>query len=543
MPEYLHPGVYVQEESSGSKPIEGASTSTACFVGTAPRGQPNRPIFVTSWASYERAFGGLDKKHPMPLAIRHFFENGGKRAYILRVLKAPPPPPAPGAPPPAAGGAATSKASVTIAELLDPVSIEAAGAGVWGDSLRVNVRYSQFSRNSGPAPANPKDQRPILYDWLVEMKNGSGIWETIETFKELGALENGDKFYASLINRDSQVIRIVPGTGGFPELKPGAAPTKADDKVIPWDPTKAVELDQGNDGGDPNAADFQASLKALDRVDDASILVIPGAPEDVAMVGASYVEAQRPLGDMIYIVDSLKPEHGESGETQTNNVKAFVQRFSPKTSYAALYFPWVEVPDPYSKVSGAKRLAPPSGMIAGLYARTDNTRGVWKAPAGTEATLAGAVGVSAQVTDGDQDALNPIGVNCVRQFPSSGIVVWGARTLSTQSNPEYRYVPVRRTAMFLKTSLYRGTQWVVFEPNDEPLWSSIRFNLNAFMLSLFRQSAFQGGKPAEAYLVKCDADNNIQATIDAGQVHIMVGFAPLKPAEFVIIHLQQLRKE
>jgi hypothetical protein len=168
---------------------------------------------------------------------------------------------------------------------------------------------------------------------------------------------------------------------------------------------------------------------------------------------------------------------------------------------------------------------------------------VWKAPAGTEAVLLGTVGVAAGVTDSDQDALNPIGINCIRAFPASGIVVWGSRTLATQSNPEYRYVPIRRMASFLKKSLFRGTQWVVFEPNDEPLWSAIRFNINAFMLTQFRSGAFQGGKPADAFFVKCDGENNIQATIDAGQVHILVAFAPLKPAEFVIIHIQQVRKE
>src|SRR5262249_34555309 len=158
-------------------------------------------------------------------------------------------------------------------------------------------------------------------------------------------------------------------------------------------------------------------------------------------------------------------------------------------------FPWLEISDPYSTVSGATRYAPPSGMIAGLYARTDDTRGVWKAPAGTEATMNGAVGVAAMVTDSDQDTLNPIGVNCIRQFAASGIVCWGARTLATTVKPEERYVPVRRMTIFLKVSLFRGTQWVVFEPNDAPLWNAIVFNVNAFMLTQFRAGAFQGSKP------------------------------------------------
>jgi phage tail sheath protein FI len=280
--------------------------------------------------------------------------------------------------------------------------------------------------------------------------------------------------------------------------------------------------------------------------------VVPGVDTITATEAASYVSRRATFavgGDMFYIMDPPSGDGDGAGfnarETrdsalQIAAITACCQTFPTKDTYSALYFPWVEVPDPYSRVSGATRYAPPSGMIAGLFARTDDARGVWKAPAGTEASLLGSVGLAAQVTDQDQDTLNPIGVNCIRQFAASGIVCWGTRTLGTLSNPEYRYVPIRRTANFLKTSLYRGTQWVVFEPNDEPLWSSIRFNLDAFMGSLFRAGAFQGRKPEDAYFIKCDKDNNRQATIDQGQVHILVGFAPLKPAEFVILTLQQL---
>lgn len=560
VPEYLHPGVYVQEESSGAKPIEGASTSTAAFVGLAPRGRPNRPTFVTSWTQFERAFGGLKKGYDMPLAVYQFFQNGGVRAYVVRVLRekgANPTDPV----------ALSAKGTISPALFSKDVKIEAAGGGVWGNDLRVSVRLNAFSHNvpkeedpAGSGHYKDDDGRPYLYDWLVEMKDASGAYKEVEAFSALGCREDGDKFYATLINRDSQYIRIkVNDDGGFSEgptdRKPSALAKEKDEPgtfvfaqppaAIPSNPNDKDKLGGGSDGPAAEtltAKDYENSLKTLDRVDDASILVIAGASHDVAMTGASYVH-NRPLGDMIYVVDSPRPSPDQSAEDQISAVKEFAGKFSPKTSYGALYFPWVMIPDPYSSLAGATRLAPPSGMIAGLYARTDNTRGVWKAPAGTEASLLGAVGLASQVNDADQDTLNPIGVNCIRQFPGAGIVVWGSRTLSTQSNPEYRYVPVRRFTSFLKVSLYRGTQWVVFEPNDEPLWASIRFNLNAFMSTLFRAGALQGGKPAEAFLVKCDAENNIQATIDAGQVHILVAFAPLKPAEFVIIHIQQMRKQ
>jgi phage tail sheath protein FI len=183
-----------------------------------------------------------------------------------------------------------------------------------------------------------------------------------------------------------------------------------------------------------------------------------------------------------------------------------------------------------------------SGTMAGLYARTDVARGVWKAPAGTEATLRGVEKLSFVMTDPENGTLNPLAINCLRNFQIYGNVAWGARTLdgADQQASEWKYVPVRRLALFLEESLYRGTQWVVFEPNDEPLWAQIRLNVGAFMHNLFRQGAFQGQSPREAYLVKCDKETTTQNDINLGIVNIVVGFAPLKPAEFVILKIQQL---
>jgi hypothetical protein len=192
-----------------------------------------------------------------------------------------------------------------------------------------------------------------------------------------------------------------------------------------------------------------------------------------------------------------------------------------------------------SGVSPTPVLVPPSGFVAGMYARIDANRGVWKAPAGTEANLGGAVGLTANTTDAQQDFLNPIGANVVRSFPASGIVIWGARTLATRSDPEYRYVPVRRMAIFLEQSLYNGIQYAVFEPNDAGLWSSLRLNINSFMTRQFRAGAFQGRTPKDAFFVTVDETTTTQDDIDAGVVNILVGFAPLKPAEFVVLQLTQ----
>ncbi|MGI8554208.1 MAG: phage tail sheath family protein [Dehalococcoidia bacterium] len=207
---------------------------------------------------------------------------------------------------------------------------------------------------------------------------------------------------------------------------------------------------------------------------------------------------------------------------------------------AVLYFPRVIQPDPFNE--GRPGTFPPCGIIAGVFARTDATRGVWKAPAGLDASLNGIQALEVDLNDGENGMLNQLGINCLRSFRVYGRVVWGARTLrgADQLADEYKYVPVRRTALFIEESLYRGTQWVVFEPNDEPLWSQIRLNVGAFMNSLFRQGAFQGRTPREAYYVKCDRENNPQNDIDRGIVNIHVGFAPLKPAEFVMIQIQQI---
>jgi phage tail sheath protein FI len=211
-----------------------------------------------------------------------------------------------------------------------------------------------------------------------------------------------------------------------------------------------------------------------------------------------------------------------------------------KTSHAALYFPTLLQPNPLH--GGRLEEFAPCGAVAGVIARTDAQRGVWKAPAGLEATLSGVSKLSVVLGDADVGELNPLGINSLRTMPGRLRVVWGARTIEghDQSASEWKYVPVRRTALFIEESLYRGTRWVVFEPNDEPLWAEIRLKVGAFLQNLFRQGAFQGTTPREAYFVKCDGETTTQTDINLGRVNIVVGFAPLKPAEFVVIKIQQM---
>ena len=273
-------------------------------------------------------------------------------------------------------------------------------------------------------------------------------------------------------------------------------------------------------------------IYALEAVDLFNLLCLPGVTDSgILMDSASYCQERR-----AFLIADAPP----TSEKPDQMVQTISGTALPKTDSGAVYYPWIRIADPLK--GGQLRTTAPSGTIAGLYARIDSNRGVWKAPAGTEANLVGAQAMEYKLTDLENGTLNPLGVNCLRVFPVFGAIAWGARTLrgADQMTSEYKYIPVRRLALYLEESLYRGSKWVVFEPNDEPLWAQIRLNFGAFMHSLFRQGAFQGTTPKDAYFVKCDKETTTQDDINRGVVNILVGFAPLKPAEFVVIKIQQM---
>jgi len=294
----------------------------------------------------------------------------------------------------------------------------------------------------------------------------------------------------------------------------------------------------------PNGETLKHGLYALEQADLFNLLCIPPYRSpvdpldvDVILVGAAaaYCEKKRAM----LIVDPPKDwttkEAAKNKFTDANN-----DNVGARSRNAAIFFPRLRQPNPlhdYQMEDFA-----PCGAVAGVFARTDGQRGVWKAPAGLDATLVGVPALSVQLTDKENGELNPLGVNCLRAFQAAGRVIWGARTLrgADQLADEYKYIPVRRLALYLEESLFRGIQWVVFEPNDEPLWAQIRLNVGAFMHNLFRQGAFQGSSPREAYFVKCDKETTTQNDINLGIVNVVVGFAPLKPAEFVVLKIQQM---
>ena len=383
MPSYLHPGVYVEEIPSGSKPIEGVGTSTAAFVGYTAKGAISEPKLIFTWDDYDREFGGIqnlqkDKKgDSMGLSVFAFFQNGGRQAYIARI---------------------TDEADY------------------------VNV-FTKFSRI--------RDINIMCLPGQYWSTNGSG----------------------------NSIIQMA-------------------------------------------------------------------------------IDHARKIKSRMVIVD-LPPTYELKTKKMVTDMRL------PGETYCAVYYPWIETAN---KFYHAERypdlpknvLVPPSGYVAGMWAKIDGKRGVWKAPAGMETALLGVSKLEYKVKDGEQDLLNPLGVNCLRTMTGAGEVIWGARTCATRTDPEWRYVAVRRTAIMIEQSIYEGIQWAVFEPNDHRLWSALRANINNFMNGLFRVGAFQGEKASDAYFVRCGlGDTMTQSEIDAGQVIVIVGFAPLKPAEFVIVRIQQ----
>jgi phage tail sheath protein FI len=297
-------------------------------------------------------------------------------------------------------------------------------------------------------------------------------------------------------------------------------------------PTAEVASVQKGSDGDPITTDqpYIDAFHTLDDKEDVSLLAVPGIGSPAVMGAGMNYCTNRPLSDCFFIGDMIQDYD------TIEEAKSFRDLITPKNSYGAIYVPWVRMLDPTGQ-SAEPILVPPSGFVAGLYARTDGRVGVWKAPAGTGTALGGAVGLAVQFTDVQQGNLNPINVNVIRQFAASGIVLWGARTIT--ADPEWTYIPVRRMAIFLRVSIYRGIQWAVFEPNDEDLWASLRLNINSFMMNLFRQGAFQGVTPSQAFFVKCDNETTTQDDINLGIVNVLVGFAPLKPAEFVVVKISQ----
>jgi len=497
--ELKHPGVYIEEVSSGVRTITGVATSTAAFVGRAPRGPVGVPITLTSYGDYVREFGGLWKESALGFAVKDFFTNGGTTAVIVRLV-----------------GANNKNAVFKVAN----VTLTARSPGVWGNSLIAEVDH-----DTGPDEPGTTNQ--------FNLKVTDDVTGAVEVHRNLvPAPVDHPRYVVTALEFES---RLVTAT-----ITGSNRPAKAEYKA-----SASPAADRGKDGNEPASteivgdapAENHTGLYALDKVDIFNLLVIPpfvnpdaNIPTTVIKDAAAYCEKRRAM----LILDA---PNWTAQNAKDQDLEATIGTVSKN---AALFFPRLREPNPLK--DGAIETFPAAGAVAGVIARTDAQRGVWKAPAGLDAGLVGVPQLEQTLTDGDIGQLNPLGINCLRTVPGVGRVVWGARTMQGNDRvaSEWKYLPVRRTALFIEESLFRGTQWVVFEPNDEPLWAQIRLNIGSFMTTLFRQGAFAGVTPREAFFVKCDRETTTQDDVNLGIVNIRVGFAPLKPAEFVVIRLQQM---
>jgi phage tail sheath protein FI len=516
-----YPGVYIEEISSGVRTITGVATSITAFIGRTLRGPTDAdaasPVVINSYGDFERIFGGLWADSTLGYAVRDFYRNGGAQAIIVRLYHAP--------------AAGTDKAPLTV----DSLSLTAASPGTWGNKLRARVDHNT-------RPLLPSEAANSLFNLAVR-DDATG---QVELFRNLSITAGHPRQADMVLLNESQLVRAT----ALPPTQPAAHPDPQPREDLWGDNTPetnskvatadyiadvALRLDVNDFTGAGKQAAKQG-LYALQKADLFNILCIPpyldteDVDPDLVSEAAGYCEYRRAM----MLVDPPK------GWDDVAKAIAGIAAVGTNSKNAAIFFPRLKQPNPLH--DGQMEDFVPCGAVAGIFARTDVARGVWKAPAGLEATLVGVPQLSVPLTDAENGQLNPLGVNCLRAFPAAGRVVWGSRTLQGDDRlaSEWKYIPVRRLALFIEESLYRGTQWVVFEPNDEPLWAQIRLNIGAFMHNLFRQGAFQGSTPRDAYFVKCDKETTTQNDINLGIVNIVVGFAPLKPAEFVIIQLQQM---
>ncbi|HLL64128.1 MAG TPA: phage tail sheath subtilisin-like domain-containing protein [Micromonosporaceae bacterium] len=513
MPNYRSPGVYVEEVQAGSRPIEGVGTAIAAFVGITETGPYNEPIKVTNWGQYVKTFGEWVDGAYLPNAVYQYFNNSGGACYVVRV-----------------GENAADEPQRAGAELTSSVRagqavyrIEAREPGSAGEGITVNVE----PRAAEPAPEAKEGEPPADSaedTFTVVVRQG----DKVERFPDLSP-RKGRKDLVSELQR-STLVRATEITGvPVADRVPSAGQI-----ALRGGGELPVRLTPDDYLGDETA---RSGIEGLSAIDDVTMIAVPDlmAAYEAGQIDLDGVHAVQ--GALIAHCESMKDRMAILDAPKGLNAQQVREwakekaRFS--SPYATLYWPWCSFYDPGLRRA---RLMPPSGAIAGIWGRNDDTRGVHKAPANE--VVAGALDLELNVNRREHDDLNPAGINVIRAFPGRGILVWGARTLSDDT--AWRYVNVRRLFNYVESSILAGTQWVVFEPNDLDLWQRIKRTVSSFLLGLWRDGALFGATPDQAYYVKCDAETNPPDVIDAGYVVIEVGIAPVKPAEFVVFRIAQL---
>ncbi|KAA2258790.1 phage tail sheath family protein [Solihabitans fulvus] len=494
---YLAPGVYMEEVSSGSRPIEAVGTAVAAFVGLAETGPLNEPTLVTNWTQFRQAFGDLTEGCYLAHAVFGYFSNGGGTAYVVRI-----------------GGATNDEPRPAVAELPSaadgdrPALTIATRDGATGD-LTVEVAEA-----TGGADDTFK---------LIVKQAGAPV----ETFDNVTA-KRGPNNVASVLRQQSKLVMVDEVKGRTVAVpKPGevtlsSGPAPAPERLMP--------RHYSGDSAD------RTGFAGLEAVDEVTMLCVPDLMaayqkdlltlEDVKAVQLAMIAHCELMADRVAILDTPPNLNAQQVKEWRMQIAGY------DSKYAAMYWPWIKVAD---SVSGKQVFIPPSGHMAGVWARSDTTRGVHKAPANE--VVRGVVSLQLSITKGEHDILNPIAVNCLRAFPGQGIRVWGARTLS--SDPEWRYLNVRRLFNYVEKSILQGTNWVVFEPNDAKLWDSVKRTITMFLTRVWRDGALFGARPAESFFVRCDEENNPPENRDAGILTVDIGIAPVKPAEFVVFRISQ----
>lgn len=576
MAEYLSPGVYVEEFESGGKPMEGVGTSTAGFVGLAERGPVvGVPQLVTNFADFKRKYGGYLSENEfgeyrfLAYAVEHFFINGGARCFISRVV--------PSDAKVSEGYAPSKEAPV--------VKFTAKNPGIWGDSIRVIITPTSKAKTQILEVVETQNGKQYLVKNSVGFHVGDVVMfsdhETVVYNKVVKSQDNiiefAKEFEEDVVDKNLLPTKVISTC----ELN---VEVKYDDQVESYEnvsfniesanyiskklaksdlvvaefvgkdtkeitaPLKliatsedashvTISFAEGSNGsvGSISAADFigedrgagnRTGIQSFLDNDTVSIMAVPGITDpNVQLMLVAHCEN---LGSRFAVLDI--PREAK----KIDDIVAHRDLFD--SGYAALYHPWLEVFDPLDK----KNLAiPPSGSVVGIYARSDNSRGVYKAPANE--VVNACVGLDCQFNKGEQDILNPKGVNLIRSFPGQGIRVWGARTVS--SNPSWKYVNVRRLFIFIEESIKANTNWAVFEPNDEVLWVRVKRTIDVFLTGLWRNGYLAGNSTSEAFFVNIGRNTMSQDDIDNGRLICVIGIAPIKPAEFVVFRISQKTSE
>lgn len=542
--DYQAPGVYIEEIDRGSRPIEGVSTAIAGFVGFTEdvRGGAElfKPMLVTNWTQYLNYFarnnsnGFTDFDAYLPFAVYGYFMNGGGRCWITSIGTS-----LPGVPRPAAAEPATLQITgrgnrPSLSLTLKP---EQAAGGAISIIVSDSTPRPLPEGTEGEAPPNTGEY------FTIQLRRGE---ETLEQYENLTmnreaaaqvatyavtALRNSMYVTIRDLSQSGQPLARRPANGQY-ELAPAIVPSSPDRFSVDVEGVRddrtgvrgILEIDEITMLACPDLMRaYEAGIMNLDQVHGIMGLMIDMCE------GSASGDIPNPPNRMVVLdppPDRVKPQE----------VAEWLQRsFNRRSMFAALYYPWIKVPNPRN--GGRPILVPPCGHIMGVWGRTDETRGVYKAPANE--VPRGVIGVAYETNFREQELLNPIGINCIRNFPNRGTRIWGARTLVEPDKTEWRYISVRRLISYIEKSIELGTQWAVFEPNDEDLWARVRRTVSNFLERLWREGALFGATPQQAFYVKCDEELNPPETMILGRLYIEVGVCPVRPAEFIVFRISQ----